>query len=316
MKQIIWASWILIGVLQAQVSAQAAQFGIVYTHDEQAVRFPKLKPESVLGVRDAQPRPFTRTKLLYRGGPVLAKARVYAVMWGANVDAQTQAGIGPMLDSTLNSSYFDLLAEYDTTISASDGRAGTQQRIARGVFGGTVEIQPASRANLITDEQIGKEIERQIGLGVLQKPDADTVYMMYFPPGLTIDLQGARSCQVFCGYHFHYQSPLYGEVFYGVHPDLGGACSIGCGFAATRFDDLTSVTSHELAEVVTDPAVDASSNLPGYPDGWNTAKGEEIGDLCSSDVTKLTVASGKTYVLQRAFDNATGACAPGPYVSP
>ena len=196
-----------------------------------------------------------------------------------------------MLAATVNSTYFDMLKEYDTTINSIDGRSGTQQHIERGNFVAPMVIQPANAKLTVTDDEIGAELSHQIDLGALPKPDANTVYMTYFPAGMTIDLQGSLSCEVFCGYHHNYPSTAYGMIYYGVHPDLGGNCALGCGVASSRFENLTSVTAHELAEVVTDPAVNVADG-PAYPDAWNTSKGEEIGDLCASENTKLSLVHG------------------------
>ena len=220
-----------------------------------------------------------------------------------------------MLGATLDSTYFDMLREYSTNINSVDGRSGTQQHIVRGSFIAPVVIQPANAKLTVTDDEIGAELAHQIDIGALAKPDENTVYMTYFPPGMTIDMQGSLSCEVFCGYHHNYQSTSYGLIYYGVLPDLGGNCALGCGVASSRFDNLTSVTSHELSEVVTDPAV-SLADQPGYPDAWNTAKGEEIGDLCASETTKLALADGSSYLLQQEWDNASGGCAPGPFQSP
>lgn len=285
--------------------AHAAPYGMVYTNEYRQ----QLNREFSTDV--VKPK----KKLLYHGGPVLSQVKVYAVMWGANVDSATQSGIGAMLAATVNSTYFDMLKEYDTTINSIDGRSGTQQHIERGNFVAPMVIQPANAKLTVTDDEIGAELSHQIDLGALPKPDANTVYMTYFPAGMTIDLQGSLSCEVFCGYHHNYPSTAYGMIYYGVHPDLGGNCALGCGVASSRFENLTSVTAHELAEVVTDPAVNVADG-PAYPDAWNTSKGEEIGDLCASENTKLSLADGSSYVLQQAWDNASGGCAAGPFQSP
>ena len=298
--------WIFAALIVLPAFAQAAPFGMVYTREFGQ----RLNQNVVASPEAAKPK----MKLLYHGGPVLAQVKVYAVMWGSNVDSATQSGIGEMLSATVNSTYFDMLKEYSTTINAVDGRKGTQQRIGRGSFGGTVVIQPANAKLTITDDEIGAELEHQIDIGVLPKPDENTVFMTYYPAGMTIDLQGSLSCEVFCGYHHSFASRAYGTLYYGVHPDLGGNCALGCGVATSRFENLTSVTAHELAEAVTDPAVMATGG-PAYPDAWNTTKGEEIGDLCSSENTKLSVG-GSSFVLQQAFDNASGGCAAGPFQSP
>ncbi|MDR3606993.1 MAG: hypothetical protein P4M08_06385 [Oligoflexia bacterium] len=291
---------------QTSQSALAAPYGIVYTRDY----LKQLNQEKLL--IDVGK---SKKGLEYHGGPVIAQAKVYAVMWGGTVDSQIQTGIGGMLTATLNSSYFDMLKEYDTTINTADGRNGTQQHIARGQFAGQITIQPANAKLSITDDEIGAELEHQVQIGALPAPDANTVFMTYFPAGMTIDLGGSLSCQVFCGYHHNYKSAAYGMILYGVHPDLGGNCAFGCGVGNNKFENQTSVTSHELVEVVTDPAVDQNTG-PTYPSAWSTTIGEEIGDLCASENTTLTVSDGTTYLLQQAWDNASEQCAAGPFQSP
>ena len=54
---------------------------------------------------------------------------------------------------------------------------------------------------------------------------------------------------------------------------------------------MTSVASHELCESMTDPMLD----------GWFTASGEEIGDLCAWSETNLGV-----YTVQKEWINGTG----------
>ena len=142
--------WFLALQTLTPVFANAAPFGMVYTRDylNEHARWSSESPNSGGSTR-------SRKKLLYHGGPVIPAAKVYAVMWGPSVDADTQSGIGPMLSATLNSTYFDMFQEYDTTTDAVDGRAGTQQQIGRGTLGGTVVIQPANTKLDITDDEIG-----------------------------------------------------------------------------------------------------------------------------------------------------------------
>lgn len=289
--------WWMVVFAFSPLIAQAAPRGVVFTHQ-------------------AFTAASTSKKLIYRGGPVISNAKIYAVMWGNAVDSATQTGIGGMLASISTSSYLDLLAQYRTTTSADDGRSGTQQEIGRGTFAGLLSIQPSISSLQVTDQQIGAELEHQIDIGVLPRPDGNTLYMAYFPPGLSIDLYGTLSCQTFCGYHHSYQSSAYGEIFYGVIADLGGDCSIACGYAQTQFEDVTVVTSHELAELVTDPMVEPTAS-PGYPDAWNAESGQEIGDECATEhATTLSGPSGTSYAVQAEYDNAHQSCASGPFESP
>jgi hypothetical protein len=65
---------------------------------------------------------------------------------------------------------------------------------------------------------------------------------------------GARSCQAFCGYH----NDVAGRIFYAVmpypYPGFGGWTD-----GLSTIDALTSTSSHELCEAITDP-------VPGR--GW------------------------------------------------
>lgn len=245
-----------------------------------------------------------QSPLVYRGGPLLANVKVYAVMWGQTVDPTTQSQIGNMLAATVNSTYMDQLSEYSTT----------QQSIGRGVFGGTGVIQPTILSAVVQDQEIGPELEKQIQAGVLPAPDQNTVYLTYFPAGVTVTLGSAQSCKTFCGYHHSYHSPMYGAIYYGVVADLSGACSYGCGGNANAFDNITIVTSHELSEAVTDPAVEPTGN-PGAPDAWNNNQGMEIGDLCNGTATTLSTSSGVSYYVQQEWLNSSRGCSPGPFAS-
>ena len=253
-----------------------------------------------------QPLALKKSLLIYRGGTILSKVKVYAVMWGQNVDAATQSGIGAMLAATVNSTYLDSLAEYNTP----------QQTIGRGTFGGMQVIQPSKLQSIVADTDIGPELERQIQSGTLPAPDENTAYMTYFPPGVTVTLESAQSCKTFCGYHHNYKSQTFGANYYGVVADLSGDCALGCGGNQNSLENVTTVSSHELAELITDPAVEPTAGAPAFPDGWNTNDGKEIGDLCNGTQTSLSTSSGQTYILQREFDNASRSCLEGPFTSP
>jgi len=285
------------------VSAAQRKPGLFYTQDKQDQLQLIQNPFSLQAAK----------RLNYYGGPVLGHAKIVVVFWGGDVNSTTQSSIGGFIRAIVDSTYMDLFAQYDTNINALDGRSGTQQRIERGVFGGQFLIQPRNSKRDIDDSEIGIELSQQIDAGVLPKPDADTVFLIYYPPNFSITVDGSKSCEVFCGYHHNFTSQVYGDVYYSVIPDLEGACSYGCQFALTPFQNLSVTTSHEIAEAITDPDV----HLGGvaYPVAWATANGEEIGDLCASDIANLFLADGSSYVVQQEFDNSTRKCAPGPFRS-
>lgn len=86
----------------------------------------------------------------------------------------------------------------------------------------------------------------------------------------------------------------------------GGSCSGGCG-SGTQLQNTQSVSSHEFAETVTDPAVGyATSNAS--PLGWYNQANGEIGDLCNGLQTTTVLGDGNSYSVQQLWSNAAGAC--------
>jgi hypothetical protein len=227
--------------------------------------------------------------LTYYGGPVISNVKVYAVFWNSAV--KYQSTISSFYSTITASAYFDWLTEYNT---------GTQS-IGHGTLAGSLIDTGAPAGTKITDTQIHTEINRLISTGAVPAPDANTLYMVHFPPGITIDQGGGNlSCQVFCAYHGTYtRNNQY--VYYGVIPDLGGSCASGCG-GGTQDQNTTSVSSHELIEAVTDPAVGlATANAS--PLAWYDTTNGEIGDICNAQ--QATVAG---FTVQKEFSNQAKDC--------
>ena len=265
----------------------------------------------------------------YFGGPVIANVHIVQVLYGTGAYLPNIAGTAtPTLQQFYNditqSSYFDLLNEYSTVgVTAADGTAGTNQTIGHGFFDGlfTINPSPSNDGPTITDGQIQSELLAQVTAGHLPAPvfDAqgndDTLYMIFFPPGKTITAGGARSCVQggFCAYHNSTIGTFASHrLFYGVHPDLQppSGCSQGCGSSGDIFDNVTTVTSHELSEAVTDADVGPATTL-GRPLAWIDPVNSEIGDICVGQADFVT-ANGSTYTVQREFSNLQNDCEGGP----
>jgi hypothetical protein len=241
--------------------------------------------------------------MLYYGGPVFSKVKVVSVIWGSKVNSQVVSGIGGFFTAATNSTWFDIMAQYATDITGVNGHKGTNQTIGRGSYIGQVVITPHDTKTTLTDKQVQKELLLQIKNGVLPAPDANTIYMTYFPSNITITLGKLGSCSAFGAYHEGFMNAKYGPVAYGVEPD--------CGFT---FADFTSISAHELAEATTDNFPTPGTH-PKYPQAWNTSDGYEIGDLCEGSNGTLT--AGKTsYTVQQLYSNTTNGCSTGNYTSP
>jgi hypothetical protein len=119
------------------------------------------------------------------------------------------------------------------------------------------------------------------------------------------------SCVTYCAYHNtmlrNEGSSKYPYVYYGVIPDQGGGCAWGCGGDTIPFNNLCLVTSHELAEAVTDPGVgqcyDYASSL-----AWYSSTHGEIGDICSGIPGTTLGADGNIYTVQKQWSNNYNNC--------
>ena len=92
---------------------------------------------------------------------------------------------------------------------------------------------------------------------------------------------------MFCGYH----SDINATVFYAVMPYP--TCK-GCTGSLAPLDALTSTSSHELCEAITDP-------VPGQ--GWYDDNNGEIGDICA---WKTKTVAG--FTVQLEWSDRTGSC--------
>jgi uncharacterized repeat protein (TIGR01451 family) len=270
--------------------------------------------------------------LTYWGGPVISNVHVVVVFWGTNVDpVVTTAGtIDQFFADITNSRYYDLLTEYSTVgvTGAGPSAASSNQTIGRGQFDATVTIIPSSCPGpatcTLTDNQIQLELTSQLAAGHLPAPlkdaqgNTETFYMIYFPPGVHINLGTAPSCATggFCAYHSNTSS----LVPYGVLPDFGptsGCQAPHCG-GGTEFQNITAVTSHEMSEAVTDAQV-GSANILGPPLAWYdpspppTPDLGEIGDICGGQDVSVN-AGIHTYTVQTEFSNLQNDCVSAPPV--
>lgn len=241
----------------------------------------------------------------YFGGTVFPNVKVISVLWGSTVAEATVKDMPGFLRALPNSTFMDQLSEYSTVgLKGVNGHKGSNQTLARGTFWGQYEISPYDKNTTLQDKEIHVELKRQIARGHLPPADLDTLYMIYFPPGVTIQAFGLSSCVSFGAYHnAKFVRPRTNNIFYGVMPD--------CGYS---FNSHTIISAHEFAEATTDN-IPTPGNSPNYPQSWNTADGYEIGDLCEGTSGELTTEH-KTYYVQQIYLNSIAGCSTGNYTSP
>ncbi|KAJ3142552.1 hypothetical protein HK101_003295, partial [Irineochytrium annulatum] len=220
-------------------------------------------------------------------GPVIANVQINPIYYG---NANYQAEMNAYYKGVAGSSYITWLSEYNTPT----------QTIGAGTFGSSyVEPSPAAKGTLDDAKNIQPYLRSLVSKGVI-KPSANAYFPIHFAPGYTITMQGSASCSVFCAYHgtidvSDISSTKY--LYYGVMPDQGGSCAGGCGTSSAMVNNLRSVSSHELVEAITDPAVglDVLS--------WYNDQSGEIGDLCNGKQTTIKGTDGASYTSQQQWDD-------------
>ena len=238
-------------------------------------------PIQIVPLRDyALAAPITTAKLTYRGGPLLSAVKVFNFFWGTawqGLQAPLVQEINQFFDFVLTSPLMDQLAEYGVPGSA----------IGHGSRAGAV-ILSTDPPSTITDADVQQLIRQEISNdAAVPQPSANSLYFVFLPPGVTITIDGQASCSNLCGYH----SDINGGTFYAVmpYPD----CS-GCTGTLAVLDALTSTSSHELCEAITDP-------VPGR--GWYDDQNGEIGDICAWKTKKVGA-----YTVQLEWSNQAGLC--------
>lgn len=228
----------------------------------------------------AAPAP-TPPHLTYRNGPLIPAVQVFTIFWGPLWSQAPQTALMGQLngffDFILTSPLIDQLAEYDVPKYA----------ITHGKRIGTTTIASPALSTSVTDAAI-QQMLRQLATGKpVPKPTSATLYFVYVQPGVRVVMGGSASCSAFCGYH----NAIGTNVFYAVMPYPG--CN-GCTGGLAVLDALTSTSSHELCESITDP-------IPGQ--GWYDDTNGEIGDICAWQTKKID-----QYTVQLEWSNAANRC--------
>jgi hypothetical protein len=252
----------------------------------------------------------SRKTLTYYGGPVISNVNVVKVNYGSGTYQSYVSGTGSGTMSAFfkgitGSPYFSWLnGDYKTST----------QTIGYGSFAGDFPIAPSSARNgaTISDTQVQSELVAQIAAGTLPAPSANSLYFVYFPKGKKITQGTSSSCVSggFCAYHGTIKSSTTpgGYIYYAVMPDnsSGSGCDVGCG-SSTPFNNWCSVSSHEMIEAVTDPAVGVAATYAS-PLAWYNKTYGEIGDICNGQQGSVVGTDGVTYTVQLEWSNSKTAC--------
>jgi len=225
--------------------------------------------------------PAATPHLTYRNGPLLSSVEVFTMFWGAawqGVQNPLATQINHFFDFILTSPLITQLAEYNVPgFSIGPGRRT-----------GTITLTSPAPGRSVSDTAIPHFLQQEISTNhLVPHPTPNTLYFIYVPPGVRVVQGGSASCQAFCGHH----NDISGQVFYAVMPYPG--CN-GCLGGLSVLDALTSTSSHELCEAITDA-------IPGR--GWYDDTNGEIGDICAWRTKKVG-----NYTVQLEWSNRANNC--------
>ncbi|HKW60357.1 MAG TPA: hypothetical protein VJR46_11465 [Candidatus Dormibacteraeota bacterium] len=237
-------------------------------------------PIVIVPLRTAAAAPVAAPRLSYRGGPLLTAPEAFLLFWGDpwrdEPQATYMARLNDFFEYVVASPLIDQLGEYNV----QDYTIGHGKRV------GAIALTTAAPAS-VSDGDVRAMIKDQIASNpAVAQPTPNTLYFVFLPPGVTSELDGGSSCVNHCGYHNN-----DGGLYYAVlpFPDCDG-----CIGGLAPFDALTTTSSHELCEAITDP-------VPAG--GWYDDSNGEIGDICAWQTKQLG-----GYTVQLEWSNAQGMC--------
>jgi hypothetical protein len=242
--------------------------------------------------------------MLNEGGSVIAAPKIVTVTFTGNPDI------------TALQTFDDTFAEgtpWWTAVTAG-------YSIGAATAGGHYALpDTVSNTSLDDDQgQVGQLVTQAVTSGALPMPDANTVFVLFFPSTTTLTVEGGQNCTSFGAYHNTVELTTDGgmtQVVYAVIANCPQAPATDQTMAETT-DDV----SHELIEAATDPGVglgeltwygynNAWFRLPAAP-GTPTQPGQgEVADVCQSS---RTVTDSLGNVLARSWVNAAAMASSDP----
>lgn len=236
------------------------------------------------------------------GGPVEGGGSVsYAIFWE------------PSGSGMVSNTYHSLVQRYFTDIGGSNfyGLMSQYSGIANSssLGGAVVDTTPYPStypATPLSDADIQNEVTHAMAANGWTAGIGHQ-FFVFTPKGVNSCLtSGTCSFSTFCAYHNFFTGSTGDTVLYADMPYAGTSLS-GCGTPTSPNGDADSdaeisIISHEHFETVTDPTLNA----------WSDLLGNEIGDKCrtsygatNSSGADVTL-NGNPYIVQQEYSNRAG----------
>jgi hypothetical protein len=240
----------------------------------------------------------------FHGGPVIPHVQVESVYWGQDWNQPSNQANHQQLDDFLqkivSSSYLSMLGEYG---------------VGKGSFGKSDVVTSGGpmASQTVYEGDIQNMLIKEIQQGRLPESDGSQVYIVYLPPSVHSWLDqippGSLGHHCYFTMKFAHQVitiggggsiPVYTNdtVYYAVIPNPVGN---GEGDNIKNFSPFfqqTAITSHELAEAITDPIIrsgwfDSDPNSSTFND--------EIGDIANLQCSYFL--DNGLFLVQREWSN-------------
>lgn len=245
------------------------------------------------------------------GGPVIACPQIYAGFWGQqwyrDPNYQSLAGqIAQFLSDITNSTFFNVLSQYGVGGGA-------------GLAGAFFQSHTLAITGQLSDQDVRNWIQILIDTGNLPPASPPgslgTIVFMIFldetigvdAPNLNISLCFPDAAYPYApadfGYHSYFTTSTGNPMYYGVVACVTDGClqetcsddsHCSLHLGQSQQQRMTQVASHELAEICTDPQLNA----------WYSPSLGEIGDICNGESDTVTVY-GRTWTVQKQYSLAT-----------
>lgn len=237
--------------------------------------------------------------MTYQGGRHIASAEVYAIFmgdWTSTADQLRATRLTQFVKDLIASDWMKIMNQYNFT-------------------GGTFKqaIFLPDTVTTLTGKTFDGALQAAIDSKLIPEPTkavgVDSLYIVYLDNKMMIsdDSIGIAVCEpksdTAFAYHHVFNTKMGNDFFYAVIASVDDECiSYSCPNPAscslstklTQEQRQTQLTSHELAETITNP--DGT--------GWYDANsGDEIGDTCNGRSTTLTVGAN-TWTIQKLFSQS------------
>jgi hypothetical protein len=250
--------------------------------------------------------PAAATAISYHGGPVMLGTTHMYYIWYGNWSGNSATTILTDLANNIGaSSWFNINSTY---YSGSNPKTYVSSAVT---LAGSTNTSSTSHGTSLSDTAIRDVVAEAISTGRLPK-DSSGVYFVLTSADVTAS---SGFCTQYCGWHTH--GTIGGtDIKYSFvgNPDR---CPSACAAQTTSpngnagADGMASIISHELAEAVTDPDLNA----------WYDKRGYENADKCAWTFGSTYPSSGalanvhigsRDYLIQQNWLNVgSGSCVKG-----